>query len=1036
MESPADSSQFETEVTLFWKKSGVLTKRIGLDQHGKLISSGAECVMFDGNAFRRSIKSAKELADFIETLDDDEAVALGRLKPEYSRGVSITTKRRLENAPAGTVARTADFLHFAEGRPGWLLLDIDQKGMPEDVARTVEADGGFWNTLCRFFPPLNSVERVTRSSTSSGIVNTQTGERFPGSGGMHIYFLVQDAADIPRALNVIVDRLWLSGLGWYVVSKSGQALTRTLVDGSVGRPERLVFEGGPVVVPPLAQDKDDRRPRDFAGIAINTRDAFPDLSPSERGRLTTLQGEARARIHDSLRSQRAAYLKERSHALTLEKGLSQEQAERTIASSQSNVLLPDFVLEMDDPELGKVTVREIMDDPDRFAGETLADPHEGTAYGVGKAMVMRRHTGDVFINSFAHGGMQYELRLDRKELEARLLALESSAILPALRRLVSTAHFEVGDKELLVDVISKEKKIGKRPLKDVIKATLTERTLDRRRGAQAMAPPDGRPSFPAPDTDGELGSALRQLDEVLCQSTSAQVPMRNSIGKLVRVRVMRGQAPVTTGLSDGATSQLEPPSSGYIEEADIAQATLMIEDHVRYFRVKDDVQRTVRLPLPFVSAYLAFPGSNLPKVAAVSTAPVISPVDGAPLSGTGLDRRTGVYYAIDPALLACVPSEADAHDDAVREAYRFLRDEWLCDVSTSNEGMAVAIALALTLIQRIVLTDGRPAFFISASQRGGGKTTLANMVTAAVFGRSSPTAPWARDDEERRKAILGYLLSGAGAIVWDNIYRGASVASSVIERALTSSEYIDRVLGSSQTVTVPNLAVMIFTGNAISPMGDMASRSLLIEIDVDRLDPEDRDFKHPDPIGWTIANRARILRALYTILIGNPYLRKDTASRRQPRTRFKTWWMSIGAAVEHASELAGDQTSFSDMFKANDAVDEEAESATDLVVAIKGFMRGEQFSAGDLAHQYQRRCDDPAGRTFRFAVEAFSGRQIEHVISARRLAKLLKKVTDRPLQIGKSILKLTVKDKTRTHMLYQIVEVRSSNNSRAGTADP
>ena len=40
---------------------------------------------------------------------------------------------------------------------------------------------------------------------------------------------------------------------------------------------------------------------------------------------------------------------------------------------------------------------------------TLADPLEGVEYGRGKAKIMRRADGTVWIHSFAHGRTDYEL---------------------------------------------------------------------------------------------------------------------------------------------------------------------------------------------------------------------------------------------------------------------------------------------------------------------------------------------------------------------------------------------------------------------------------------------------------------------------------------------------------------------------------------------------------------------------------------------------------------------------------------------------
>jgi hypothetical protein len=178
---------------------------------------------------------------------------------------------------------------------------------------------------------------------------------------------------------------------------------------------------------------------------------------------------------------------------------------------------------------------------------------------------------------------------------------------------------------------------------------------------------------------------------------------------------------------------------------------------------------------------------------AVSTSPFVCPVSGALITGVGLDRDARIFYDIEPALLECVPDPATVKAKHAVDAYNFLAHEWLVDVATNADGKAVAIAAALTMIQRIAL-DQRPAFFISAGQRGGGKTTLASMITTAALGRRPAAAAWASNEDERRKALLGHLRVGSASIVWDNIPRGAVIQCPHLERALTSSEYTDRPL--------------------------------------------------------------------------------------------------------------------------------------------------------------------------------------------------------------------------------------------------
>ena len=215
-------------------------------------------------------------------------------------------------------------------------------------------------------------------------------------------------------------------------------------------------------------------------------------------------------------------------------------------------------------------------------------------------------------------------------------------------------------------------------------------------------------------------------------------------------------------------------------------------------------------------------------------------------------------------------------------------------------GKCTIIAAALTVIERSLLPD-RPAFFVTAGRRGSGKTTLLIMLIMAVTGLRPAAAAWSTNEEERRKALLSYFLYGVPYILWDNIARGTTITCPHIERSCTAAYYSDRKLGVSEMVATAAATIHFFTGNNIGPRGDLASRSLSIRLSVDRADPENRDFKHPDPIGWTDDHRGEILRALYTILLGNPTLKK---ARNAPmRTRFKMWWRLVGSAVEHAAEL-------------------------------------------------------------------------------------------------------------------------------------
>jgi hypothetical protein len=180
--------------------------------------------------------------------------------------------------------------------------------------------------------------------------------------------------------------------------------------------------------------------------------------------------------------------------------------------------------------------------------------------------------------------------------------------------------------------------------------------------------------------------------------------------------------------------------------------------------------------------------------------------------------------------------------------------------------------------------------------------TTISMIIQAATGTGAAASPWSPNEEERRKALLSYLMSGCPYLLWDNVNRGTQISCPHIEKSCTSAYYADRKLGVSETVRTAAATVHVFTGNNVGPKGDLASRSLQVRLDVERVDPENREFRHPDPIGWTQASGAEILGALYTILLGNPAL--DLPRGAAMKTRFKMWYHLVGSAVEHAAQCA------------------------------------------------------------------------------------------------------------------------------------
>jgi hypothetical protein len=405
-------------------------------------------------------------------------------------------------------------------------------------------------------------------------------------------------------------------------------------------------------------------------------------------------------------------------------------------------------------------------------------------------------------------------------------------------------------------------------------------------------------------------------------------------------------------------TDLPAPEQWVLTKMSEAEVAEMIEKYIDFV---DKNGRSVRLQSAYVRHYMRRDDGALPTVVAVATLPIVL-ADG-PILGyeTGLDRERGIEFHVQPEVSACVPQPGSVTNDDVMKAMRFLLDDWLTDVATDFAGKCVIIAITLTIIERSLL-DQRPAFWITAGRRGSGKTTTIIMLILAVTGIWPAAAAWSSNEEERRKALLSYFMAGVSYILWDNIPRGLQITCPHIERSCTSAYYSDRKLGVSEMVATAASTIHLFTGNNIKPKGDLASRSLMARLTVDRPDPENRVFKHADPIAWTEAHRAELLRAFYTILMGNPTLKLPPDAPM--KTRFTMWWRIVGSAIEHAAKLVAERSEpgaydgddrarpqpvdFKDLFLAQDVEDEDANDLADALNVLHWEFPTHQFTAADV----------------------------------------------------------------------------------------
>jgi hypothetical protein len=945
--------KFDVVVFTKPKVHGIATKRLRLVD-GEVVSDSSECRMWEGLARVEQVRDLQGFATLINGLSTQEFIALGAIKAKFKprpgasvRVVSKTIYATLADK-TGVIRRSREYFEFPACL-GPMIMDIDLKDLPEEAG----LKGSPWDVVVGVFPSLADAARVERNSTSSGLYDATTGERFPRSGGMHVYPIVADASDIPRATKAIFDTLWANDLGWSIVSKSGAVLTRGPMDASVALPEHPVFEGAAAVESPLAQDT-SRRATAIDGIVLDTRAAFPDPTPEMKQRADRNRAAWRARLKPQAEKVQKVKTEERVEKV-VRKANNQPPQDRErlrwefmLAYQEHSLLSPDFELEFDDPAIGFVTVAEVLLDRARFVGQTLADPLEGAAYGRCKALVMQdRFNGGLFVHSFAHGGQGYRLVLNETMVRAMIEAAKAEdAVRVFLEAMDEAAVFPGGDEALADACATRAGTLSRRRVLGLLKE---RRDAQQEAKRQAQLDEDVRVVLKAPPRDGEVRKPALAIDAALAGLNSLDAPVRNLNGKLAEiVKVPTPGLHLLTAADanslGGERKPIEAPPEFTIREMANERIGVVVEKYIRLEEtIKNGGRRSVTLRDSLARAINAlFDESQLPVVSGIQTLPLVCAGADGSISirkTSGIDRASGVMFSIDREIAAALPDPETITSKHAEGSYDRLANVWFEEVAASDDNKAVLVSIPLTVIQRLRLLDARPAFLITAPVAGAGKTTNCHMVSEALFGRPAAAAAWSVNAETRRTALFSYLLAGTPLLLWDNIGRETALNCDHVNASLTSPSVADRMFHTQMVRNAPSQTIQCFTGNAIVAKGDMRSRAFKVTLNVDREDPENRRFKRSDPLRWTRENRVSILRDLYTILCWKP------AAPVREKTRMKSWFRMIGHRIELLSGV-----DFESMISDSGGADPTREGLATVVHMLDERFGRDVFHADDVVN--------------------------------------------------------------------------------------
>ena len=346
-------------------------KRFFLGDDGQL-QKQANGLFSKGYVTVQNAGCAQELATLSQGLTPQDALCLGHPRGASIFSVTPIATRRIQLALANRstliLSRTKDDFSFGLGE-GWLLLDYDTKGLTEAVLSKIERLGGIMNALLHLWPELDNGDFVVRPSSSAGV--HVVGHPAPKISGFHMFVRLKRAADIPQALKALHYRCWLHGLGYHMISRSGQLLDRSIVDITVGSPERLIFTAPPVL------GKGIIRQRQYAAVQQGVALACP--SAPFGAQWSRARDIDRQKSRPDAAKQRSIYLRKSIEDRQASHGGSYAAAEAIVLNRiEGRQLLDDDVLHL--ASGATISVGDILDQIKLGDRISCADPIEGREY--------------------------------------------------------------------------------------------------------------------------------------------------------------------------------------------------------------------------------------------------------------------------------------------------------------------------------------------------------------------------------------------------------------------------------------------------------------------------------------------------------------------------------------------------------------------------------------------------------------------------------------------------------------------------------
>jgi putative DNA primase/helicase len=395
------------------------------------------------------------------------------------------------------------------------------------------------------------------------------------------------------------------------------------------------------------------------------------------------------------------------------------------------------------------------------------------------------------------------------------------------------------------------------------------------------------------------------------------------------------------------------------------------------------------LPQKYATALLGlYDKLQLHILRGVVTLPVLYP-DGRVLNTPGYDEQSGLYY--DPLAMEFPPiPENPTRRDALRalvtlkrplREYPFKFEVERGESRKHNRSLSGALCYLLTIVNRSAY-DRVPIFGFDGNRARVGKGKLVSLGSIMATGESAAIIRHSVSAEEFEKQLVTNLLSGVALIPIDNVAR--PLDSTTLCSGVAEDWFVIRKFGELVNIKVPNVYIVTVTGNKLVLVGDLAPRTLMIEIMSAEEDPEFAPHTF-DPVVYGRQRRGELVVAAQTILrahilAGKPHQSPKEAQRAKTEPlrlgSFEEWSLGPPAALAWLGE-PNPITSIEES-KARDPrrqlLADLVETWADAVKEIDGLRRPASDPRTtaeliDLAELYKDKDNDDA-KSFKEALEA------------------------------------------------------------------